>query len=278
MTIDELLNLVKSHEADILLRAQERGIDPLTLRCQLLLHLPCPSAGDFRHELDMAASIVEEKQRPFSPWLIPPEAPVTLDDLEFHPLHELTAKIFHVCFHYVGSYRPGQHYALMDKTTGRIVAMGSVASFDLDHVREKIGDIDPKSVLMFSRFYAFRWAPPNTFSYFWGKLRRYLNKQCNIDLMFSFINPNLGFDAASHKAAQWQEFAYEEGTSYTYLNGRYQTMRAVLANPGAPFEVSTMELKPLLILANPLKRKAQKFIPETPYLFKRPDISRQRQR
>ena len=125
---------------------------------------------------------------------------------------------------------------------------------------------------MFSRFFVFRWAPPNTFSFFWGKLRQHLIKELDTSLMFSFINPNLGFDAASHKAAQWQEFAYEEGTKYMYLDGRYRTMRFIKENPNERYEVSTMDLKPLLILANPLQRRTEKIIPETPYLFKRPAI------
>ncbi len=272
MTIDELLALVKSHEDRILFCAQARRIDPLTLRCQLLLHLPLPAAIGFDNELAIAAAVVEEKQRPYATWLVPPQKPVLLDNLDFGPLHEITAKPFHERFHHVGSFRPGQHYAFWDRTTGRLVCMGSVSSFDLDHVREKIGDIAPESVLMFSRFFAFRWAPKNIFSYFWSKLRGHLIKNYGTNLMFSFINPNLGFDAASHKACQWVPFAYEEGTNYMYLDGRYRTMRFVLQNPNTSYEVSTMDLKPLLILANPLQRKAQKVIPATPYLFKRPAV------
>jgi hypothetical protein len=271
MTIDELLTLVKSREADIFSYAQERGIDPLTLRCRLLLHLPLPSALSFDRELDVAAAIIEEKQYPYKAWLVPPEQPITLDDLEFGGLDETTARIFHECFHYVGSFRPGRHYAMREKSTGRIVCMGSVANFDLKHVKEKIGDIDPESVLMLSRFYAFRWAPKRIFSHFWGKLRRQM-LGLDVNLMFSFINPNLGFDAASHKAAQWTLFAYEQGTNYMYLGGRYQTMRDVLKRPRVSYEVSTMELKPLMIWAIPLQRRAEKVIPATPYLFKRPGV------
>lgn len=271
MTIDELITLVRSHEDLIFLRAQERGIDPLTLRSQLLLHLP--RGGDFQQELDAACDIVSQQQRPYADWLKPPEQPITLDDLEFGPLDDITARIYHERFHYVGSYRPGVHFALWDKNSGRIVCMGSIATFDLKHVEEKIPlHIGLKSLLVFSRFFAFRWAPKNTFSYFWGKLRQHLIKELDTSLMFSFINPNLGFDACSHKAAQWVLFATEEGTRYIYLDGRYQTMRYVLSNPDKSFEVSTMDLKPLLILANPLQRRAQRVIPATPYLFKRPSV------
>jgi hypothetical protein len=103
-------------------------------------------------------------------------------------------------------------------------------------------------------------------------------------LMFSFINPNIGFDARSHKAAQWRDFAYEKGTRYMYLDGRYRTMRFFVENYGMSdanelkkklgnsFKVSTVGLHPVLILAIPLRRRARKAIPMKPYLFARPAL------
>jgi hypothetical protein len=100
--------------------------------------------------------------------------------------------------------------------------------------------------------------------------------------MFSFINPSMGFNACSHKAAQWKLFALEAGTHYMYLDGRYQTMRFFVNNHGtsdavelkkklgSSFEVSTMELDPMWLLAIPLQRRARKAIPTKPYLFERP--------
>jgi len=107
-------------------------------------------------------------------------------------------------------------------------------------------------------------------------------EQHDTKLMFSFINPNVGFNANSHKAAQWMAFAHEEGTRYMYLDGRYRTMRFFVENYGVSdsnelkkklgksFEVSTMELHPVSILAIPLQRRARKAIPMKPYLFERP--------
>lgn len=282
-SIDDYLGLVHAHEAGIFTLAQERGIDPLTLRSQLLLHLP--RSGDFQQEALKASKLVTKKQHPYAHWIKPPENPVTLDDLEFGPLDADTAKIYHENFHYVGSYRPGHYYAFRIKGSDRIVCMGSVANFDLKHVEEKIAAyINPQSVLMFSRFFAFRWAPKNIFSYFWGKLRQQLIKEHNTKLMFSFINPNLGFDARSHKAAQWQDFAYEEATQYMYLDEQYRTMRFFVENfgtndpiklkakLGASFEMATMQLHPLQILANTLQQQARIVIPTIPYLFQRPKL------
>jgi len=283
-SIDDLITRVRANEDIVFSHARERAIDPLALRCRLLLNLPrhvtadgLPGERDIQQEILDVCDFLEESKRKYgreyTQSLEPPEKPIALGDLEFGPLDVATAKMYHESFHYIGSYRPGHHFAFRDRNSGRIVCIGSVASFDLKHAEEKIApQIDPRSVSVFSRFFAFRWAPPNTFSHFWGKLRRQMIEQHDTKLMFSFINPNLGFNACSHKAAQWQEFAYEEGTRYIYLDGRYQTMRYVLNNPDKSFEVSTMDLKPLLILAIALRRRARKVIPAIPYLFKRPSV------
>ena len=291
-SIDDLIALVRAHEDNIFSRARERAIDPLTLRSQLLLHLPrlvtaddFPGESDIQQEILAVSDFLEERQRPYAQWLQQPERPIALGDLEFISLDTDTAKIYHESLHYVGSYRPGQHFAFRDKNSGRIVCIGSVASFDLKHAEEKIAPyVDPRSVSVLSRFFAFRWAPKNIFSHFHGKLRLQLMKEHDTKLMFSFINPNLGFNASSHKGAHWTVFAREEGTRYMYLDGRYRTMRFFVKNYGVSdpaklkeklgrsFVVSTMDLHPMELFAIPLQRRARKAIPTVPYLFERPEL------
>jgi hypothetical protein len=293
-SIDDLIARVRANEDIVFSHARERAIDPLALRSRLLLHLPrlvtaddLPGNRDIQEEILAVSDLLEEGKRKYAHEytrsLQPPERPIVLGDLEFGPLDADTAKMYHETFHYIGSYRRGQHFAFRDRNSGRIVCIGSVASFDLKHAEEKIAPhVDPRSVFVFSRFFAFRWAPPNTFSHFWGKLRRQMIEQHDTKLMLSFINPNVGFNASSHKAAQWMEFAHEEGTRYMYLDGRYRTMRFFVENYGISdpdqlkeklgnsFQVSTIDLRPMLILAIPLRRRARKAIPMKPYLFERP--------
>src|SRR5882724_2363942 len=292
-SIDDLIALVRAHEDNIFSRARERAIDPLTLRSQLLLHLPrlvtaddLPSERDIQREILAVSDFLEESQRPYAQWLKQPERTIALGDLEFVSLDADIAKIYHESLHYVGSYRPGHHFAFRDKSSGRIVCIGSVASFDLKHAEEKIAPhVDPRSVLMLSRFFAFRWAPQNTFSHFHGKLRLQLMKEFDTKLLFSFINPNVGFNGSSHKGAHWMPFALEEGAQYMYLDGRYRTMRFFVENYGTSdqnklekklghsFKVSTMALYPVELLAIPLQRRARKAIPRKPYVFQRPVIA-----
>ena len=291
-SIDDLIALVRAREDSIFSHARERAIDPLTLRTQLLLHLPrlvtadyFLREGDIQREIVTVSDVIEESQQPYAQWLKQPENPIALGDLEFVSLDADIAKIYHDSLHYIGSYRPGWHFAFQHKNSGRIVCIGSIANFDLRHAEEKIGpNVDPRSVLMLSRFFAFRWAPENTFSHFHRKLRLQLIKEFDTKLMFSFINPNLGFSASSHKGAHWTLFAYEAGTRYMYLDGRYRTMRFFVKNYGTSdtaelkkklgrsFEVSTIDLHPMWLLAIPLQRRARKAIPTIPYLFQRPEL------
>ena len=290
-SIDDLIALVRTNEDSIFSHAHKRGIDPLTLRTQLLLQLPrlvttdyFPCEHDIRRELVAISDFVEERQRPYAQWLEQPEGPIALSGLEFVSLDADIAKIYHESFHYIGSYRPGIHFAFRDKNSGRIACVGSIANFDLKHAEEKITPgVDPRSVLVLSRFFAFRWAPENTFSHFHGKLRHQLIKEFDTKLIFSFINPNLGFNASSHKGAHWILFAREAGTRYMYLDGRYRTMRFFVQNYGMSdakelkeklgnsFEISTVDLHPMSLFAIPLQRRARKAIPAEPYLFQRPD-------
>jgi hypothetical protein len=289
--IDDLIAVVRANEDSVFFHARARAIDPLTLRSQLLLHLPrvvtadyFPDARDIKREVQVASDFLEDIQRPYAKWLKPPERPIALDDLEFVSLDAEIARIYHERLHYIGSYRPGLHFALRDSSSGRIVCIGSVANFDLKHAEEKIAPhVDPKSVLVLSRFFAFRWAPQNSFSYFHGKLRLQLMKELDTKLMFSFINPNLGFNGRSHQGgAHWVPFARETATRYMYLDGRYRPMRFFMNNYGTSdarelkkklgpsFKVSTMDLDPMLLLAIPLQRRARKAIPTKPYWFERP--------
>src|SRR5262245_30491250 len=108
--IDNLIALVCRNEESIFSHAREREIDPLTLRSQLLLHLPrLVTADDFpdernidiQREIQTASDFLKERQRPCAEWLKPPEKPIALGDLEFISLDEDIAKIYHERFHYI---------------------------------------------------------------------------------------------------------------------------------------------------------------------------------
>jgi len=151
--------------------------------------------------------------------------------------------------------------------------MGSVAEFDLMHVAEKInGLVDLQRVMVYSRFFTFRWAPQNIFSYFWSKVQRFMVKSHGTQLMFSFVNPNMGFDGCSFRGCNWELFAYEHGTMYSYVDGQYRTVRSLHGIPRYHVSTSQMELLPLRILAVPMCKEAGIVMPDKPYEFTRPNL------
>ena len=276
------------HEVDAC--AAMHNIDPLALRSQTLLHLPrlsadggTPGPGDFRDEMFRLAALLQARTKNYAHHLAPPRTELTLDHLEFIKLDETIARMVHENFHYVGAFRSGFHFGYLDKTSGKIVCIGSVALCDLAHVLDKIKDkITPAEAFTYTRFFAFRWAPANTFSHFTKRLVRHLSKDFDTKILFTFINPNLGFNGGSHLGAGFRLFALEEGTNYMYFNSRYQTMRHLIQTHGTSdptklrallgdsFLVSQEKLLPMEILAKPLTNRANLVIPKEPYLFQRP--------
>jgi len=136
-----------------------------------------PGPGDFRDEMFRLAALLQARTKNYAHHLAPPRTELTLDHLEFIKLDETIAKKLHENFHYIGSYRPGFHFGYLDKTSGKIVCIGSVALCDLAHVIDKIKDkIVPAEAFTYTRFFAFRWAPANTFSHFTKRLSSHLIK------------------------------------------------------------------------------------------------------
>ena len=301
--IDDLIAFVRSHERTLAALASRSMVDELTLRCQLLLHLPrlaiegqLPSDVALFREAERLKEGLVEKQRHHATWLVGLETEIDVNALDFVPLDEERAKVFHERFHYVGSYRPGIHYALVHPASGKVACMGSVAEFDLVHAAEKLpdyfrsesgeklpGGLRSEPVAVASRFFAFRWAPKNCFTFFWRRMARHLRATYRTELLMSFINPNIGFKGCSHLAAQWSLFALEEGPQYLYVDGNYRTARQLMREfkvsnvsalqnvLGKRLEFSTMAMHPLRLYAKPLSRRARLAIPSQPHIFFRPE-------
>jgi hypothetical protein len=292
-TIDSMISFVMAHEHRLVSIAEEKNIDALTLRTRLLLHLPrLLKEGDqvtldqMSTEAQRVSEHIARLQRPYTSWLKSPGSEITLDDLEFIHLDAERARAFHEAFHYIGSFRLGENFALVLRGTDKVVCMGSMSEFDFVHSHEEIAPYLPMDrVMVATRFFAFRWAPQNSFSFFWAKVSEYFEKECGVELFLSFINPNLGFSGASHKGAPWQLFATEDGVEYMYLDGEYVTMRYLVKTYGTndfaelkkhlgnSLQVSMLIMHPILLFANPMTKRARNAIPAKPYLFFRPRIT-----
>lgn len=256
MNIDQLMANVKAEDEFLSSLAYRHLIDPLTLRSCLLLHLPQFDKPNIWHEAKIIAKQIEELQAPYSEWLMPIN--VKLKQLEFVIIEEELAKVFHERFHYVHSFRPGLHFAMI--YGDRIVCQGSVAKSDLSFL--------PHADFVLSRFFAFRWAPENIFSYFHAAMRKHLIQEYNTKLIASFINPNIGFSGKSHLGAQYKIFGYEYGTKYAYVDDKYRTMRYIRAH-NQRFTLNRIELNPLMVLVNKFQ-KGPFIIPSMPFVLHRP--------
>lgn len=220
----------------------------------------------------------------YTKWNIPPRENVRLEQLEFVPINEHLARIYHEHFHYIHSFRPGHHYALMDIATHAIAAIGSVAVSDLT-VNIFVRDRFPyeEDLWVYTRFYRHDWAPKNTFSYLWSKIRRKIRRQFGAEMVFTFIDPNQGFEGKSHIAAGFSLFAEEHGTEYMFYDGNRMTTRWFVNEFGTNDTARLQEILgerfsiqypplPMRVFACPLTKEARGLMSKSPHQIQRPVI------
>jgi len=122
--------------------------------------------------------------------------------------------------------------------------------------------------MVLSRVLSIDSAPRNAFSFTFARvLPALLELRPGLDLILTYVNPNLGFTGASYLAANWTLFAKEQ-THYAYLDGAHITMRelsrrfggteyaALCRQLGSRLSLSVQPLSPLLIFAYPTSSRA----------------------
>lgn len=247
--IDALIARVK---ADPLIPelARDLSVDPLTLRSMLLLHLPYLSpTTDPKFSVPDKQAIytinlaerLSTLQHPYRDWLKPPDTTYHVKDLKFTEIDDETARIFHERFHYVGSYRPGKHYALVTPD-GRIAFQISTAESDIVHLPQT-------RTTILTRGFTFRWAPPNCFSYTVARVRCLLKDK---QLLLTWHNPNLGLNGTQYHRHHWHIAVREYDTQYRYHDGIFVTQRNY--QPDMKVTTNTIPLRPLILLGYPLIR------------------------
>jgi hypothetical protein len=227
--------------------------------------------------------LASEEARP-PDWLLPP--PETLNsplDLDFGELNPDRARTLHERFHYLRSHRPGLHLA--GTYRGRVAVVLSFSELDLKAIDSRFSRLGEGSRAAFlSRAWAAPWAPRNSFSHLLSLSGREMRSR-NPDLgaLLTYVNPGLGFDGASYRAANWHLFGREIGTRYAYLDEAYVTDRelsrrfgtsdaAVLTRAlGRRIAFSRMALPPLDLYAIGLNRRLRKQLAQmSPAHWQRP--------
>jgi len=174
------------------------------------------------------------------------------------------AKIIHERFHYIGAYHEGiAHLGLYVVGCEEIpIALASIAPMDL-HVLDSLfpTTVEKEKALVLSRVFAFDWAPRNTVSYLLSLVAHWIKTNFyQVQTLFTFLNPNLGFSGSSFRAANWRAFIEVKPTA-SYLDGEYITFRrfgSLSSSSRSRVERCPYELQPLRLLRYDLKRSTRR--------------------
>jgi hypothetical protein len=249
-TIREPMGQYVSHFANV------HGICPFDLRSRVLLHLPryraeeLESSGVVLAEVERLAARTFERQRGYMDWAR--QEPIERFEKHSAFVSEAAddvATVFHESFHYIGAGREGRHFGLYFSNRRVPAALITLSEMDVEKMRAHIPADHVGRTLVLSRMFSFRWAPPNSISYLLGRVERLLRKEKRINLLLTWVNPNLEFRASSYRAANWT-YGGEERISYRYLRGNYLTARQQFQSSGlsaARLEKSQVRLAPLQV-------------------------------
>jgi hypothetical protein len=209
----------------------------------------------------------------FSP---PPRVPASPTELVPAELVDGRPRFLHERFHYLRSYRQGRHIAGL--VEGRVAVLLTFSPLDLDALRMTLPPgLKGAEALVLSRVYATAWAPRNSLSRMLACAARLLRaSDPRPRLLLTYLNPGIGFDGASYKAANWRLFGREHGTRYAYLDQSYVTDRELTARFGTShgpalahllgprIAFSSMPLQPLQMYALALDGRLRRELSNMP--------------
>jgi hypothetical protein len=234
------------------------------LLLQALLHLPRLARADRTVDVKSAEAEIERLRHrraaelePLRGLASPPREAIAIDELEVQVIERELAEPVLAHFHYLRSFRPdGVSVAALYRD--RIAAVCSISPFDLTAIGERLPIRSAAEAAVVSRVFAFDWAPRNVISYLLARAEHSPAVGDEVRLLLTYLNPNLGFNGASYRAANWRQFGVEAGTHYAYLHGNYITDRQLATlSPAeqAAVTYSAMPLDPLHVYGRPLDRR-----------------------
>jgi hypothetical protein len=251
--------------------SESPGVDRSSLLKQLSLHLPRLEAAQIYDGESVAiearrlAKRLESLRAPHSGRVpLAKTVGANVSDLHFFTLEDEIARPILECFHYILSHRENSRHFGLKWNPGSDewpVVMASLSEFDLKNVEPALTNRTGQTIpaLVLSRVFAFPGAPRNALSFLMAKLRHWVTEnQPQVQVLLTYVNPNIGFSGASYKADNWRLIGEEHGTRYLYLNGDYKTDRflyayfarpidSLLSAPGSCISASKHKLMPLKI-------------------------------
>ncbi len=241
--------------------SEKCGISPLDLRLRVLLHLPRYRAEqlddeDLIHkEVERLALKTLDLQREFTEWTT--QEPICLLDKTRAYVCETSADmaaIIHERFHYIGSGRDGRHFALQFADRQMPAALVTLSEMDVQKLKAYLPTARGKPSLVLSRMFSFRWAPRNSITYLLGWVGRWLKNEKQLESLLTWVNPNLGFQGSSYRAANWIHIG-SEPTTYRYIKGDYLTARQLFRNSecaSSVVDTAQLNLAPLQVWYYPI--------------------------
>lgn len=268
MAVAEQLVAVDPRSRDLRVLAEEHSPDEDAARrllVRLLLHLP--RLADSRSLVGATDSLREvgrlaEQESAAPEWLLAPtDPPWSPTELTLEPIDEGRARLLHERFHYLRSYRPGLHLAGF--AGDRVAVLLTFSALDLTPLSMALpAGVAEGDALVLSRVYTTAWAPRNSLSRTLSEAVSFLRETDSPPrILLTYLNPGLGFDGASYKAANWSLFGSEHGTRYAYLDRSYVTDRELTRSYGTSdaailktrlgprIAFSSMPLRPLEVFA-----------------------------
>jgi hypothetical protein len=210
------------------------GVDPRALSVRVLLHLPrvATLTGDLtRDQLDRElfhnSRQLREDVRAAGDLLSARE--FALQDLVFAPIPAERAEAVFGSLHYLKSARPGSlNFALLDPVGRLPVSLCSVSPLESRRVGGQVHarfGVAPERIWEVSRVYSHA-APPNAISFLLARVRGALRRRVNdVDLLVTAVDPNLGFNGASYRAANWQQWLTVAPRPFLYHERRHVSPR-----------------------------------------------------
>lgn len=252
---------------DLARRSANADVSVRALELEALLHLPrlAEAAGVVEvavaeHEVARLTRRLHGLQEPARPLLRPPMIVPEVSELTFGKVEESLAATVMKRFHYLHSPRRESVHLGSYTSQERLVALVCVSPLDLGTIAAGLPhEVAADETLVVSRVFAFDWAPRNAISHLLASVERRLREvRPEIRLLLTYLNPNLGFDGASYRAANWMLFGHEAGTRYGYLDDDYITDREIARLPDQDRRrvvYSLMPLAPLLLFGRLLRRR-----------------------
>jgi len=167
----------------------------------------------------------------------------------------------------------------------RVAILLSFSDLDIEAIERSLAPKLPASrVRILSRVYSASWVPRNSLSRMLALATRELRRrEADLEALLTYVNPGLGFDGASYRAANWRLFGRELGTRYSYLDENYITDRELSRLFGTSesttltymlgdrIAFSRMPLPPLNLYALGLNRRLRNCLgPISPRSWQRP--------